>query len=110
MVLGNNKIRSPHHELKEKETSVEVCRLADQLKEQEEKINDVDGFYELHREEEEIKEQGQNSSQPQKTTDLNNSMEELSGLEIEEKALRKIHFFDGWSQLSMLKLRNTKQR
>jgi len=25
-------------------------------------------------------------------------MEELSGLEIEEKALRKIHFFDGWSQ------------
>ena len=46
-------------------------------------------------EEEEIKEQGQNSSQPQKTRDLSNSMEELSGLEIEEKALRKIHFFDG---------------
>jgi len=35
--LGEQQDQKPHHELKAKETSVEVCRLADQLKEQEEK-------------------------------------------------------------------------
>lgn len=55
-------------------------------------MNDADGsmnFTENQGEEEEIKEHGQNSSQPRKTTDLNNSMEELPGLEIEEKVFKK---------------------
>ncbi|XP_011021852.1 PREDICTED: sporulation-specific protein 15-like [Populus euphratica] len=96
--LGEQQNQKPHHELKfsyssqkGKETPAEVSWLAD-FKEQEEKTNDADGsmnFTENQGEKEEIKKHGQNSSQPQKTRDLNNSMEELPGLEIEEKILKK---------------------
>uniref|UniRef100_A0A6N2LD43 NAB domain-containing protein n=1 Tax=Salix viminalis TaxID=40686 RepID=A0A6N2LD43_SALVM len=96
--LGEQQNQKPPHELKVsysslkgKETPSEGSWLAD-LKEQEEKMNDADGsmnFTENQREEEETEEHGENSSQPQKNTDLNNSMEELPGLKIEENVLTK---------------------
>ncbi|KAJ6378962.1 hypothetical protein OIU78_029056 [Salix suchowensis] len=102
--LGEQQNQKPPHglkvsysSLKGKETPAEGSWLAD-LKEQEEKMNDADGsmnFTENQREEEETEEHGENSSQPQKNTDLNNSMEELPGLKIEENVFTKDSPFDG---------------
>ncbi|KAJ6903365.1 hypothetical protein NC651_020763 [Populus alba x Populus x berolinensis] len=52
-------------------------------------MNGYMNFIENQKEEEGIKEHGQNPSQPHKTTNLDNSMEELPGLEIEEKVFKK---------------------
>ncbi|KAJ6930265.1 hypothetical protein NC652_013947 [Populus alba x Populus x berolinensis] len=96
--LGVQQNLKPRHELKVSYSSEKVkeypaeSSFFAELKEQEDKMNDADSSIKtagIEREDEEIKEHGQNSSQPKKTIDLNNSLEELSGLEIEEKTAKK---------------------
>ncbi|KAG6774080.1 hypothetical protein POTOM_021429 [Populus tomentosa] len=96
--LGVQQNLKPRHELKVSYSSEKVkeypaeSSFFAELKEQEDKMNDADSSIKttgIEREDEEIKDHGQNSSQPKKTIDLNNSLEELGGLEIEEKTAKK---------------------